>query len=168
MNAVVAVDNNWGIGKDGGLLFVIPKDLSRFKGLTKGRTILLGHETLRTFPNKEPLKNRRNIVLSRNKNLEVPGAEVVHSLQEALAMVDPDTTTIVGGESLYRQTLDMCDEVHVTKVKRRVNDADRFFPNLDNDPDWEIVWEDGPRFYGLWEFTFYTYQRKSKPAPIKA
>lgn len=91
MNAIVAVDENWGIGKDGSLLFIIPKDLSRFKGLTKGRTILLGHETLRTFPNGKPLKNRRNVILSKNKNLRVPGAEVLHSLEEALATLDLDT-----------------------------------------------------------------------------
>lgn len=162
MNAIVAVDNNWGIGRDGSLLFIIPKDFSRFKGLTKGRTILLGHETLRTFPDGKPLKDRRNVILSRNKDLRVPGAEVMYSLEEALATLDLDTVSIVGGESLYRQTLDMCDEIHVTKVKRTVEDADRFFQNLDEDPEWEITWEDGPRHFGLWTFTFYTYTRKSK------
>ena len=70
--------------------------------------------------------------------------------------------SIVGGESLYRQTIDMCDEIHVTKVRRTVQDADRFFPNLDDDPEWVVTWEDGPRLFGLWQFTFYTYTRKSK------
>ena len=85
MTAIVCVSQSWGIGRDGALLFRISADHKRFRTLTVGKTVILGHKTLDTFPGGKPLKDRRNIVLS-HRDLDVPGAEIAHSFDEAAAL----------------------------------------------------------------------------------
>ena len=82
MNAIVAVDNRWAIGNKGGLLVRIPMDQKFFREVTIGKVVVLGRKTLSTFPNGLPLPGRTNIILSRNQNLQVKGATVVHSREE--------------------------------------------------------------------------------------
>ena len=130
MTAIVCVSQNWGIGRDGALLFRISADLKRFKALTVGKTVILGRKTLDTFPGGKPLKDRRNIVLSR-RELDIPGAEIAHSFEEAAA---------IGGASVYMALLSRCDRVYVTKVDA-APDADSFFPDLDDNPDWRVASE---------------------------
>ena len=135
MTAIVCVSQNWGIGRDGALLFRISADHKRFRALTVGKTVILGHKTLDTFPGGRPLKDRRNIVLS-HRDLDVPGAEIAHSF-DAAAALGGDDAIVIGGASVYMALLSRCDRVYVTKVDADP-DADSFFPNLDDNPDWRI------------------------------
>ena len=138
MTAIVCVSQNWGIGRDGALLFRISADLKRFKALTVGKTVILGRKTLDTFPGGKPLKDRRNIVLSR-RELDIPGAEIAHSFEEAAAL-GGDDAIVIGGASVYMALLARCDRVYVTKVDA-APDADSFFPDLDDNPDWRVASE---------------------------
>ena len=138
MTAIVCVSQNWGIGRDGALLFRISADLKRFKALTVGKTVILGRKTLDTFPGGKPLKDRRNIVLSR-RELDIPGAEIAHSFEEATAF-GGDDAIVIGGASVYMALLSRCDRVYVTKVDA-APDADSFFPDLDDNPDWRVASE---------------------------
>ena len=94
MNMIVAVDENWGIGKDGEQLIYISADLKRFKALTMGHSLILGRKTLATFPGGKPLKGRRNLILSRNPDFAPEGAEVYHSMEELLEHVEEDAFVI--------------------------------------------------------------------------
>lgn len=160
MKAIVAVDQNWGIGYNGELLFRISADLKRFKELTLGGTVVYGRKTLETFPGKRPLGGRRNIILSRDAALRVPGAEVCNSPEQAVALVsDAENAYVIGGASVYRLFLPFCTTAYVTKVHADCR-ADCFFENLDANPDWllsehsEVMQENG------WEYQFVTYRRK--------
>ena len=158
MNVIVAVDANWAIGLDGDQLCYIPADLKRFQKLTTGHPVLLGRKTLATFPGGRPLKNRRNLILSTNPDFAPEGGEVFHTLEEALA-VCPEDTFVIGGESVYHAALDRCDLAYVTKIEKAF-EADRYFPNLDNDPAWEVVETEGPFQHEDLTFTYVTYKRK--------
>ncbi len=137
LEAIVAVDNGWGIGNNGELLCRVSADLKNFRAVTTGKTVILGSKTLSTFPGGRPLKNRRNIVLSR-RDIAIDGAEVAHSADEALSMLGEDERAVViGGESIYRLFLPYCDTVYVTKFDIDL-EADAFFPNLDGLCEWQI------------------------------
>ena len=157
MNVIVAVDENWGIGKDGEQLIYISADLKRFKALTMGHSLVLGRKTLATFPGGKPLKGRRNLILSRNPDFAPEGAEVYHSMEELLEHVDADAF-VIGGASVYRELLDRCDTAYVTKLQASWP-ADCWFPNLDEDPAWtvteegEVLEEQGVKFH------YVTYRR---------
>lgn len=138
MIAIVAVDKNWGIGKDGEQLIYIPEDLKRFKAFTTGNTIILGRKTMYTFPGSKPLKGRRNLILSRTPDFAPEGAEVFPGLDELMEHVtDPDNTYVVGGASVYHTMIGQCDRAYVTKIDTEYP-ADCWFPNLDEDPNWVI------------------------------
>ena len=141
MVCIVNVDEKWGIGRENDLLVSISDDLKRFRALTTGKTVVLGRKTLAGFPGGRPLKNRRNIVLSSDTSLVIEGAEVVHSVDEALALlkdVPQEDICIIGGASVYEAFLPY---IQVCKLTRTYIDgkADRFFPNLDADPNWKIA-----------------------------
>ncbi len=132
------VSADWGIGRENQLLVSLHADLKRFREITSGHTVILGRKTLQTFPGGRPLKNRRNIILSTSEAYQVPGAEVAHSLQELFALLSPDAACyVIGGASVYRLLLPYCTRARVTKSYVHF-DADRFFPNLDADPGWQI------------------------------
>lgn len=154
MNCIVNVDQNWGIGKEDRLLFAISADLKRFRALTTGKIVVLGRKTLATFPGGKPLKNRRNIILSRDRDLQIEGAEVYHSVEEvlhALHSVPDDEICIIGGSSIYDAFLPYCTRAQITKTLADGN-ADRFFPDLDKASGWEadteseVLEENGMRF----------------------
>lgn len=157
MNAIVAVDENWGIGKDGDQLCYISADLKRFKALTTGHPVILGRKTLATFPGGRPLKGRRNLVLSHDKTLQIQGAEVYHDMELLLAQA-PEDSFVIGGGSVYRALLEKCDRVYVTKILHSFP-ADTWFPNLDKDPAWRVREEEGPLEEGELSFRYVTYER---------
>lgn len=139
MDLIVNVTENWGIGMENNLLVTISADLKRFRQLTTGRTVILGRKTLDTFPGGRPLKNRRNLIFSVNPNYTVEGAEVVHSLEELKAALQPgEPVSVIGGASIYEMLLPYCHEARITKTLLTVP-ADRFFPNLDQLPGWRIA-----------------------------
>lgn len=159
MKAIVAVDQNWSIGKDGDLLVRIPEDLKRFKELTMGHPVIYGRKTLDTFPNGMPLPGRRNMVLSRIPN--IPGAEVFHSLNSLLTVAQNDSF-VIGGASVYRQLLPYCDEVYVTWIRESFPLADRSFPNLDMDPEWVLARVGQEKEWKTLRFVFLEYHRTSR------
>lgn len=140
MNMIVCVSRNWGIGKDNQLLFHIPNDLKQFRALTIGKTVVMGHNTLKSLPGGNPLPERTNIVLSRDPNLVVEGATVCHDMQDVLielSTVSPDDVFIIGGASVYRMFLPYCRRALITRVDA-VPEADSFFPDLQEHPQWKI------------------------------
>lgn len=162
MNLIVAVDSNWAIGNKDRLLVSIPNDHKHFREETTGKVVVLGRKTLQTFPQGLPLKNRTNIILSRDKNYEVKDAVTVHSVEELLEELkkyDTKNVYVIGGESIYRQLLPYCDVAHVTKIDHKY-EADTYFPNLDEDPEWEITADSDEQTYFDIAYTFLKYERK--------
>lgn len=135
---IAAVDKNWGIGKDNQLLFHIAEDMKFFKNKTLNTVVCMGHNTLKSFPNGLPLKNRINVVLSQNSNIK--NCINVHSIDELLSFINLYTNDayIIGGGSLYNAMLPYYDKVYITKVDAK-KEADTFFPNLDNEKQFKIT-----------------------------
>lgn len=162
MNMIVAVDQNWAIGNKGELLISIPADHKMFRQETTGKVVVLGRKTLETFPNGLPLVNRTNIILSSNPNYRVKDAIIVHSVEELLktiAQYDTKEVYIIGGETVYRQMLPYVDTIHVTRIDRAY-EADAFFPNLEEDPQWQITAESEEQTYFDTTYAFIKYERK--------
>jgi len=129
ISIVVAIAENNAIGKDNQLLWRLPKDLKHFKEVTNGHTIVMGRKTFDSVG--KPLPNRRNIVITRDIQLQIEGAEVVNSLEEALELCDPmEEVMIVGGAEIYRQAMIKTDRIYLTKVQHSY-EADTFFPEID-------------------------------------
>ena len=161
MNLIAAVDKNWAIGKDNGLLVSIPADMKFFRETTTGKVVVMGRKTLDSFPNVLPLKNRINIVLTTDHSYQVKDAVIVHSkeeLEEELQKYNSEDIYVIGGESVYRLLLDECDTAHITKIDYAY-EADAFFPDLDKNPDWEIVADSEEQTYFDLEFYFLKYQK---------
>lgn len=168
MNAIVAVDNHWAIGYKGALLVRIPMDQKFFRDTTMGKVVVLGRKTLETFPNGLPLKGRTNIVLSKNQDLKIKDAVVVHSKEELLQELkkyNSEDIFIIGGSSVYDMLIPYCNLVHVTKIDYTYQ-ADSYFPNLDEDSNWMITGESDENTYFDLEFTFYRYENKH-PLPLE-
>jgi dihydrofolate reductase len=162
MNLIAAVDQNWAIGKNNELLVRIPMDQKFFRETTTGKVVVMGRKTLESFPGGLPLKNRTNIVLTHNPNYTVKDAIVVHSLEELdkeLEKYNSDDVYVIGGEKIYEQLLDRCDVAHITKINFAY-DADAYFPNLDERPEWVITGDSEEQTYFDLEFYFYRYERK--------
>lgn len=162
MNLIVAVDENWAIGNKNKLLVSIPSDMKFFRETTTGKVVLMGRKTLESFPGGQPLKNRVNIVLTRDENYKVKGAVVVHSVEEALEELKKYNTEdvyCIGGESVYRAFLPYCDIAHVTYIENSY-EADTYFPNLDEDEDWYIAADADEQTYFDLTYTFRMYKRK--------
>lgn len=162
MNLIVAVDKNWAIGYQNKLLISIPEDMRFFRDETTNKVVIMGRNTLETFPGGRPLKNRLNVVITSKPDFVVNDAVVVHSVKEALEAVKDyksEDVYIIGGASIYEQMLEYCDVAHVTKIDYAYH-ADTYFPNLDENPQWMIEAESDERTYYDIEYTFYKYIRK--------
>lgn len=142
MEAIVAVYGDWGIGADGTQPVVVKADRKHFRAVTGSAAVIVGRRTLADFPGGKPLPGRRNIILSRQRDLTVPGAEVVHSPAEAAAAVGSERCLVIGGASVYRQMFPWLERIYVTELDARPV-CDSFFPDLDADPAWERT-ETGP------------------------
>ena len=161
MNMIVAVDANWAIGNKGSLLVRIPADHKMFRNETIGKTVVLGRKTLETFPQKQPLSGRTNIILTRNPDYKAGDALIAHSLEELLGMLKdiPDEEIyIIGGSSVYDMMLPYCDTVHVTKIDHEY-EADAYFPNLDESDEWEIEADSDEQVYFDLTYRFLKYRR---------
>ena len=162
MNCIVAVDNNWAIGYKNNLLVSIPADMRFFRDTTIDKVVVMGKNTLESFPGGKPLAKRTNIVVALEKDYKVPGATVVNSIEEAIeAVKDYDTNDvyIIGGGSIYRQFLPYCDVAYVTKIDYEY-EADTYFPNLDEDDEWELTGDSDEQTYYDLEYRFLRYERK--------
>ena len=138
IRAIVAVDEKWGIGKKNGLLFDLPLDMKFFRETTSGKTVCMGYNTLLSFPNGKPLKNRKNIVICLD-GVTGDGFIAVHDMPEMLETIGKEDgdVYVIGGAYFYKSMLPYCDEVLVTKVKADGN-AEVFFENLDEREDFEL------------------------------
>lgn len=162
MNLIVAVDKNWGIGYRNKLLVSIPEDMKFFRSETSGKVVVMGRKTLESFPNGLPLKNRTNIVLTKNPNYQVKGAVVCHSVEEILEELKKYPTEdvyVIGGDSIYRQFLPYCNVAHVTRIDH-VYEADAFFPDIEKMPEWKLTGESEEKTYFDLEFTFCRYEKQ--------
>ncbi|MBQ7765483.1 MAG: dihydrofolate reductase [Lachnospiraceae bacterium] len=160
MKLIVAVDENWGIGYKNQLLVRIPSDQRFFRETTTGNVVVMGRKTLESFPGGKPLKDRVNIVLTKENRESVYGEVIVHSVEEALEEIKKysEEIFIIGGETIYRQFLPYCNEAYVTKIEYKY-EADAHFPNLDEDAEWKMVEESEEQTYFDIPYTFTKYRR---------
>ena len=158
MDAIVAVYSDWGIGDGGTQPVVLKADRVHFRQVTEGNAVIVGRKTLSDFPGGRPLKNRYNIVVTR-QDIQIEGAQVVHSTEEALAAAaEHPRCLVIGGASVYKQFYPHYDRVYLTKIDLAPH-SDSFFPDLDADPAWvctdEVEWQEEN---GL-RYCFCTYER---------
>lgn len=158
MNVIVAVDKNWAIGRDGDQLAYISDDLKHLKALTVGHTVILGRKTLATFPDGKPLKGRRNLILTNNRNFSIDGAEIFYDL-DTLLSVAPKDSFVIGGASVYKSLLNQCDTAYVTKIDYVFHRADCWFPNLDYSRDWKPAYSGPIMSDGRYEYRFVEYEK---------
>lgn len=152
---IAVADKNWGIGKNGGLLFSIPEDMKFFRRTTTGATVIMGRKTLESFPGGKPLPNRKNIVLTRNTNYAADGVCVIHDPKDAL---NEDNAFVIGGAEIYSLLLPYCDRALITKVDA-LGDADVFIPDFDSLPDWKLASVSEPIESNGYTITFNEYIR---------
>ncbi len=161
MKAIFHTDKKWGIGKQNDLMFSLPQDMKFFRETTKGKTVVMGLNTLKSFPNGKPLKNRTNIVLSPEDVCE--DVITVHNLDELfteLQKYEEDEVFVIGGASVYKTLIPYCTEVLVTKVDAD-GGAEVFVPNLDEDKNFVLVSESEPQEDNGYVIRFCTYQNNS-------
>jgi len=158
MDAIVAVYSDWGIGDGGTQPVVLHADRVHFSTVTKGAAVIVGRKTLADLPGGKPLKGRNTIVVSRQQ-LEIEGAELAHSVEEAVELSEKyERCLVIGGAGVYRDFFPVLDRVYITKIDCAPM-SKAFFPKLDELPDWHIS-EEGP-----WQeedgirYKFVTYEK---------
>lgn len=160
MKLIAAVDNEWNIGNKGNLLFSLPDDMKFFRTTTSDKIVVMGRKTLESFPGSKPLKNRINIVLSRNKH-DVDGAEFVTGVDELLDRLkeyDSGDVYVIGGAQIYSLLLPYCDTALITHVDAVAIEADSKFPEL-KDNEWTVTEQSDIHENNGIKFRFTTYKR---------
>ena len=138
MDAIVAVYDDWGIGRDGTQPIALSVDRKFFREMTRGAMVIAGRRTIADFPGQKPLPGRVNVAVTRS-NTDIPGFTVCHSPEEAAQLAKTaEKAMVIGGGSIYRQMLPYCRKAIITKV-HVTPESDTYFPNLDEDPDWELA-----------------------------
>ena len=168
ISAIIAVDNNWGIGYNGDLLEYIPEDLKYFKALTTGHVVVMGSKTWDSLP-KRPLPNRFNVIVTRNPqhfhSFSDTESYMSLGLQETInLMKDPfnhKEKFIIGGGQIYKELLPFCDRVYVTKIYKDHENVDTYFPNLDESPEWKVSTHTDLQMSVNIPYAFLTYDRIS-------
>lgn len=159
MKAIVAVDKKWGIGKRNGLLFELPADMKFFRETTSGKVVVMGSNTLKSFPGGKPLKNRINVVLypegEKRDDCIVVGS--MDELKSELKKYEKEDVFVIGGAMFYKTMLPYCSEVLVTKVDAD-GEAEVFYENLDKKPEWKCVYESEKTETNGYKIKFTTYK----------
>ena len=138
MELIVAVYDDWGIGRDGTQPIALSADRKFFREMTRGAMVIAGRKTIEDFPGKKPLPGRVNVALTRS-GMEIPGFTVCKSPEEAMELAEnAEKAMVIGGGSVYRQMLPYCDTAYITKV-HVTPESDTYFPNLDEDGEWEMA-----------------------------
>ena len=165
ISAIVAVDDDWGIGFNGELLEKIPEDLKYFKELTTNSIVVMGRKTWDSLPTK-PLPDRLNMVISHSPKEVLGDLSIRIDLNEAkirLAMADSNEPWfIIGGGQIYKELLPFCDRVYVTKIYTSHENVDTYFPNLDEPEEWntwKVVHQSKTKIYNNILYQFWTYDR---------
>ena len=159
MKAILHADREWGIGRNNSLMFSIPADMKFFRETTTGNVVVMGSNTLKSFPNGAPLKNRTNIVLypDGDDRADCIIVKSLDALFEEIKKYESDRVFVIGGAMMYKTLLPYCSEVLVTKVNA-VGVADTFFEILDKNPGFELVYERAPLETNGYEIRFTTYK----------
>lgn len=167
ISAIVAVDNNWGIGANGDLLTHIPDDLKFFKEITMGHVVVMGRKTWDSLPTK-PLPNRFNVIVTRNPNhfhnfenkdtcyMSLGLQETINLIKDPFRLIN---VFIIGGGEIYKQLLPFCERVYVTKINKSFDNVDTFFPNLDQSNEWTLTVEGEIKDYKDLTYQFVEYDR---------
>ena len=159
ISAIVAVNNDWGIGYNGDLLEHIPADLKYFKELTTDSIVVMGQNTWDSLP-KKPLPNRINMVITYETRASEEACfgsmETIQSLMKQLKNIN---FFVIGGGSIYKQLLPLCDRVYVTKIYTSHSNVDTYFPNLDEREDWTATPVAPPQDYKDFKYQFWQYDR---------
>ena len=164
ISIVVAVSQNNAIGKAGGLLWRLPKDMQIFKEITMGHHVIMGRKTYESITEKfRPLPGRVNVVITTQTNYSAPGCKVVNSLKAALQYATANDETeamIIGGGDIYRQAMSYADRLYISQVQAEFPDADTFFPEIDH-THWKLVWEEKHTKDDKhsFDFTFQQFER---------
>ena len=161
VSIIVAIAENYAIGKKGDLLCHLPADLKHFKEITSGKTVLMGERTFYSLP-KHPLPNRRNIVLTDVQGKTFEGAEAVYSLEELCAKVQGEEEAfVIGGGMVYRQMMPIADKLYITHIHHSWEDADTFFPEI-KETEWKLISSEEHQAdeKNPYDFTFCTYNRR--------
>lgn len=166
MNYIVAVDKNWGIGKNNDLLFSLSGDMKYFKETTMGSTVIMGDRTLISLPKSQPLKGRDNVVMTLDENFNPEGITLCHSVEELGRYLDekkPEKAFVMGGATIYNLLYDYCEYAYITKVDA-VGDADVFIKNLDTIDHWEMIEESEVMEEKGLKYTFCIYKNNQVKA----
>ena len=163
ISAIVAVDENWGIGFNGELLEHIPEDLKYFKALTTGYIVVMGRKTWDSLPRK-PLPDRTNIIISNQGNLLLENGAIRLKLEDLLLGIAnfEEDIFVIGGGTIYKELLPFCDRVYVTKIFKSHENVDTYFPNLDEPEEWntwKVVEQSKTYTYNDLMYQFWTYDR---------
>ena len=160
ISAIVAVDNNWGIGFNGDLLEHIPEDLKYFKQLTTGHNVIMGRKTWNSLPTK-PLPNRGNYIISSLEPRIIDKNTIRFQMEDAMNYLNytQDDVFVIGGGQIYKELLPLCDRVYVTKIYKDHENVDTYFPNLDESDEWKAFCNGGPLAYKDFSYQFWTYDR---------
>ena len=160
IQAIVAIDENGAIGRQGQLLCHLPADMKHFKEVTMGHSIVMGRKTFESFP-RRPLPGRQNIVITRNPQWQYPGVTVAHSVEDAIAAAETANVFIIGGADVYKQTLPLVEVLHLTVIHARWASADTYFPTLDMKEWQEVEREHHTSDHrNAYEFDFITLKRR--------
>ena len=160
MNYIVAVDKNWGIGKNNDLLFSLSGDMKFFKETTMGSTVVMGDRTLLSLPKSQPLKGRDNVVMTLDENFKPEGVTLCHSIEDLgkyLKEKNPEKVFVMGGATIYNLLYDYCEYAYITKVDA-VGDADVFIKNLDTLDHWEMIEQSDVMEENGLKYTFCKYK----------
>jgi len=164
MNYIVAVDREWGIGKQNDLLFSLKGDMAFFRNTTSGKTVIMGDRTLASLPGGKPLKNRENIVMTLDSAFVAPeGVTVCHSTDELFALLaqldHTDDVYVIGGATIYNLLYPYCEYAYITKVDA-IGGAEVFIENLDQKPNWQIAHQGETLEENGITYTFFTYRNE--------
>ena len=161
VSSIVAIADDRAIGKDNDLLWHLSADMKHFKAITTGHTIIMGRRTFESLP-KGGLPNRRNLVLTSATGKEFLNASACKSIEEALTLChDEEEVFIIGGASIYNQSLDIADKMYITRVHAEFPDADTHFPNVDWSAWEQVEKQDFPADEkNPFAYSFETYIRK--------
>lgn len=157
MNFIVAVDEQWNIGREGALLQPISEDLKYFKAKTVNKIVVLGRKTLHTFPGGKPLKGRTNIILTRQEDFSAGDAIVCHSYEQLFQILHnycSEDIFVIGGGEIYNKLIPYCTVGFVTKIHKTYS-ADTSIPNLDRDSNWELARDEGKHHFK--DDVFYSF-----------
>ena len=160
MKLIVAVARDWGIGNKGQLLFNVPEDMEFFKNTTMNKVVVMGRKTLLSLPGGNPLKNRTNIVLTRDKNFEKEGCIIVNSIEalfDEIKKYESDDVFLIGGGKLYNQLYPYCSEAYITKFDA-ILEADTYLHNFDEDKDWLLTYASEIHEHEGLKYIFTTYK----------